>query len=241
MKRLFLILLTFGLTATSFAQPPNYDDLLIYFADGDYEKLVKKAEKYTLEDDTKNDPLPYLYCSKGNFEMSKDQKYAEDYPKAYNDAIKFAGKSLRKDKNGDMFSEHKNYFTDLKKAVVEDLKNMVDEEDFNRMRGTIMKLQRVDPSDVGSHFLMTAALFRIKDKSGAKLALKEALAQLDAVESVENWREVDFEMLRIGIIEYSKYRIDLRQDQFAKDVLNKVKQWFEEDEEFMRFYDQYGL
>ena len=39
MKRLFLILLTFGLTATSFAQPPNYDDLLIYFADGDYEKL----------------------------------------------------------------------------------------------------------------------------------------------------------------------------------------------------------
>ena len=241
MKRFFLILFTIGLTVNGFSQPPTYDDLLIYFADGDYEKLVKKAEKYTEDDESKNDALPYVYCSKGYFEMSRDQKYAEDYPKAYNDAIKFAGKALRKDKNGEIFSEHKVYFTDLKKAVFEDLRNMVDQEDYNRMRGTIMKMQRVDPNDVGSHFLMTAALFRIKDKSGAKNALKEALAKLDAVSSVEDWREVDMDMLKLGILEYCRYRIDLRQNDFAKEVLNKVKQWFEEDEQFMRFYNEYGI
>lgn len=241
MKRFFLILFTVGLTANGFSQPPNYDDLLIYFADGDYEKLVKKAEKYTDDDDTKNDALPYVYCSKGYFEMSRDQKYADDYPKAYNDAIKFAGKALRKDDNGEVFSAHKVYFTDLKKAIYEDLRNMVDQDDYNRMRGTIMKLQRVDPNDVGSHFLMTAALFQIKDKSGAKRQLKEALEVLDQVESVEDWRKVDKDMLKLGIFEYCRYRIDSRQEKYAKDVLNKVKQWFEDDEEFMRFYDEHGI
>lgn len=239
MKQLFfLFLFVIGFAVQSKAQPPMYDDLLIYYADGDYEKLVKKAEKYTLDSDTKNDPLPYLYCSKANFEMSKDQKYLEDYPKAFNDAVKFAGKAIKKDKDGSVYNEHTNYFTDLKTAVVEDIKNMVDAEDYNRLRGTIMKLQRVDPSDVGSHFLLTAAQYQIKDKGSAKITLKTAQAKLDEIQSVEDWREIDFEMLRIGIVEYSRYLVKMRQYDKAKELLNKVKQWLENDEVFMEYYDE---
>ena len=146
MKQLFfLFLFVIGFAFQSAAQPPMYDDLLIYYADGDYEKLVKKAEKYTLDSDTKNDPLPYLYCSKANFEMSKDQKYLEDYPKAFNDAVKFAGKAIKKDKDGAVYGEHTNYFTDLKTAVVEDIRNMVDAEDYYKKHSSkyfISKTQR---------------------------------------------------------------------------------------------------
>ena len=42
-KVLLLTLLALGLVVPSVAQPPTYDDLLIYYADGDYEKLLKKA------------------------------------------------------------------------------------------------------------------------------------------------------------------------------------------------------
>jgi len=52
-KVLFLLLFAIGAGIPSIAQPPTYDDLLIYYADGDYEKLLKKAEAYTLAEKQK--------------------------------------------------------------------------------------------------------------------------------------------------------------------------------------------
>lgn len=238
MKNLFfLFIFTIGCSFQVSAQPPNYDDLLIYFADGDYEKLVSKAEKYIGNDKTKKDALPYLYCSMGYFEMSKDDIYDEDYPKAYNQAIGMAGKGLKKDKDGSMYADNIKYYTKIKESVVEEIQNMVDAQDYSRLRGTVMKLQRLDPADVGSHFLLAACQFQIKDKGSAKITSKEAQARLDAIESVEDWREVDFTMMRIGVMEYARYFVKMRQPDRADMIMNKVKQWYEEDETFMEEYD----
>ncbi len=239
MKNTFLLFLFFvGCTFGAQAQAPDYDDLLIYFADGDYEKLVDKAQKYKDGDDTKNDALPYLYASKAFYEMSKDQVYKDDFPKAFNDAIGDAGKAVKKDKDGSVYSDNVAFFTELKSAVIEEIRNMVDAGDYNRLRGTVMKLQKLDPTDVGSYFLLTACQLQIKDKTGAKLTLKEAQERLDAVESVDGWRPVDFEMLRMGIYEYAAFLHSARQCDKAKEIMNKVKQWFEDDEIFMAKYDE---
>lgn len=239
MKNLFFLLLFIaGFAYQASGQPPLYDDLLIYYADGNYEKLVSKAEKYIGNDKTKNDALPYVYCARGNFEMSKDAKYDDDYPKAFNNAIGFAGKAIKKDKDGSMYAEHEGFYTDMKIAVVEEIKNMVDVQDYSRLRGTVLKLQRLDPSDVGSHFLLCAAQYQIKDKGSAKLTLKKAQEKLDAIESTDNWRTIDFEMMRIGILEYANYLMQARQPEKAKEILGKVKQWFEKDEIFMEKYDE---
>jgi hypothetical protein len=78
-----------------------------------------------------------------------------------------------------------------------------------------------------------------KDKSGGKITTKEAWEKLDAVENVDNWRPIDLEMLRIGVIVYCDAMYDvMRQDQAAKDLLGKVKQWLENDEEFMAYYNR---
>jgi tetratricopeptide (TPR) repeat protein len=235
---LFLFLIGLGFGAN--AQQPHYDDLLMYFADGQYEKLVNKAKKYIGGDKTKNDPLPYYYSARANFEMSKDQKYDDDFPKAYNNAIGMAGKALKKDKQGELLDlpQVDEFYNDLKVSVVEEIKNMVDAGDYSRMRGTVMKLQRMDPNDVGSYFLLTAAQYQIKDKGSAKITLKKAQEKLNAIESVDSWRKIDLEMMQIGIIEYSNYLVKMRQCDKAKDILNKVKQWFEKDEDFMSKYDE---
>lgn len=238
MKNLFfLFIFTIGCAFQASAQPPLYDDLLIYFADGDYEKLVAKAEKYIGSDKTKKDALPYLYASKGYFEMSKDEIFLDDYPKAYNNAIGMAGKALKKDKDGSMYAEQIPYYTTIKSSVVEEIQNMVDQQDYSRLRGTIMKLQRLDPADLGSSYLLAACQYQIKDKGSAKVTTKVAHAKLDAIESVEGWREVDFQMLRIGVMEYARYFVKMRQKDVADEVMNKVKQWFEDDETFMSEYD----
>jgi len=88
MKHFFLLLLfVVGAIFKADAQPPMYDDLLIYYADANYEKLLAKADKYIGNPKTKKDALPYLYSAMGNFEMSKDQKYDDDFPKAFNNAV----------------------------------------------------------------------------------------------------------------------------------------------------------
>ncbi|MEX1002636.1 MAG: hypothetical protein WDZ35_11020 [Crocinitomicaceae bacterium] len=240
MKKLTILLVfVSGIIFNANTQPPTYDDLVIYYADGDYEKLLKKAEKYTQKDESAKDAIPYYWLAKTNFEMSKDQKWKEKYPKAYNDAIRYAGNALKKDKDGQLYEKYTDFFTDLKVAVVEDIKNMVDQEQWMRLRGGIAKLHRFDRDDVGSYFLQAGAELFNKNKSGAKLTSQEAFERLDKVENVDNWRPIDKEMLRVGVITYCNAQIDiLRQTQPAKDLLGRVKQWLEDDEIFMEYYDK---
>ena len=101
-----------------------------------------------------------------------------------------------------------------------------------------MKLQKLDPEDVGSYFLLTAAQYQIKDKASAKVTHKTAQEKLDAIESLENWRPIDLEMLRMGVIEYSKYLVQMSQKDAACVLLNKVKQWYEKDDTFTTYYDE---
>ncbi|MFT4601531.1 MAG: hypothetical protein ACI857_001712 [Arenicella sp.] len=239
-KRATLVLiLLVGFGSDAEAQSPAYDDLIILYADGAYDKLLKKADKYALGKSTKKDALPYLYLAKCNFEMSKDQKWLEKYPKAFNDAIRYAGNVIKKDKEGIVVDENKEFFIDLKTAVVEDIKNLAEEGSYAKLMGYIAKLHRFSKNDVGSYFLKTAAQYQEKDKGGAKLTQKEAWTRLDAVENVDSWSDIDKEMLRIGVVEYCNAQINVvRQTKPAKDLLGKVKQWLEDDEEFMAYYDK---
>jgi hypothetical protein len=239
-KKLSLaLILLIGFAAKAEAQAPTYDDLIILYADGAYDKLLKKAEKYTQNKDNKKDALPFLYLAKCNFEMSKDQKWLEKYPKAFNDAIRFAGNVIKKDKEGIVVDENKEFFVDLKTAVVEDIKNLVEEGSYAKLMGYIAKLHRFSKDDVGSYFLKTAAQYQEKDKGGAKLTQKEAWERLEAVESVDSWTDIDKEMFKLGVIEYCNAQINvMRQTKPAKDLLGKVKQWLEDDEEFMEYYDK---
>jgi hypothetical protein len=96
MKNTFFLFLFFvGFAFSAQAQAPYYDDLLIYFADGDYEKLVDKAQKYKDGDDTKNDALPYLYASKAYYEMFFFHNSRASYDrKSTRDQIPFILKKL---------------------------------------------------------------------------------------------------------------------------------------------------
>ena len=242
MKRIVLLfIMLVGISFSTDAQSPEYDDLVIYYADGDYERLLKKAEKYTLSDKTKKDALPYFYLAKCNFDMSKDQEWLDKYPKAFNDAIKFAGNCIKKDlkAEGTVYEDNIQFFTELKVALVEDIKNLVAEQSFMKLMGYIAKLHRFDKSDIGSYFLKAGAQYIEKDKSGGKITAKEAWERLEAIENVDNWRPIDFEMLKIGATVFCDAMFDhMRQEQAAKDLLGRIKQWLEDDEEFMAYYNR---
>ena len=241
MKRfLLLLIVAIGFTLNGNAQPPTYDDLVIYFADGNYDKLLKQAEKYTLSDKTKGDAIPYLYLAKCNFEMSKDQKWLDKYPKAFSDAIKFAGNCVKRDERAGttVVKDNIAFFTDIKVVLVEEIKNMIAEESYARLQGHVAKLHRFNKDDIGSYFVRSGSQYMNKDNSSGRISEQEAFDKLNAVTSVEDWRPVDYEMLKVGVMLYCDAQINmLRQDKKAKDLLGKVKQWLENDEEFMDYYN----
>ena len=90
MHRTLLVIMALAYTLSGVSQKGVYEDLLVMYVDEKYEKCLGKAESYTLKESTRKDPLPYLYMSMCFFEMSKLEKFDEDYPKAFRSSLKYA-------------------------------------------------------------------------------------------------------------------------------------------------------
>ena len=85
MKNLLSTVVLFLAINASFGQ--GYDDLRILYADGNYEKLVKVADKYTNADNTKKDPIPYLWLSKGLYKLHVGGNQDPVYKNAYKEML----------------------------------------------------------------------------------------------------------------------------------------------------------
>lgn len=251
MKKITLLLMLLGaFQFSSFSQAPEYDDLHVYFADGDFEKLLKVAEKYTTGDKTRKDAIPYLYLSKANFEISKGGDLLEKYPRAFKDAVKYAGKCIQKDKTGEVVEENVAHFTSLKENVFEQLRNLTESNDFGRLSGVIPLMEKIDKQDVGTAFLKSIAKYRRGDKGGFKterLVAMEKLANLDMSTlvlddtddiDIANKKKIDRASLKFGILNFVKVLVEKGEKSEAKSLMNKIKHLFEEDKGFMREYNK---
>ncbi|MFD1550917.1 hypothetical protein DNU06_05060 [Putridiphycobacter roseus] len=252
MKKFTLLLYLTGLLTTfSFAQRPEYNDLIVYFADGNLEKLLKQAEKYTTADDSRKDAIPYLYLSKANLEISKGGDLAEEFPRAFKDAVKYAGKAIQKDDDDrTMYNANLPHFTAVKKEVFEQIRNLVESNDYGRLMGVLPLMEKIEKGEIGTAFLKAVAKYQRGDKSGFRIEQKEALALLDNFDtgslvlsdddSIEEAakKKIDREVFKFGIIQYAKTLVVMEETSEAKAILGKVKQLYEEDKNFMKEYNK---
>lgn len=241
MKKI-LLLATFilGLVMSASAQPPKYDDLLILFASEKYEKLLSKAEKYTQDKDTKKHALPYYFMSHALYNMSKDTKYTADpeFKKAFKDAIKYAGKCRKMDKDSTVYLDKREFFSDLKNDVVETIMNELESGGHGKCKGLVFNVYKLTPNDVGAQYLQGAISMIQGDRSTANDIFKKAGTDLDAIKSVDGWKKEDFDMLRIGLVEAAQAYVQNRQPEKAKEIMNKGYKWLANDEVFKLKYDE---
>ncbi len=235
------------------AQRPDYQDLNIYFADGDYEKVISKAEKYTQNSDSRKDALPYFYLSRANYEISKgdDQSLTKKFPRAYKDAIKYASKALQKDdSNNTLYRENIRFFGKLKSVVFEDIQNLVATEEYGRLAGTLPLMDKLEKGEVGTAFLKAVAKYYRGDAGGFRDEQNKALELLDALDMskliiqkgedpyISEKKKIDRDVFKFGIIQYAKALVQMEEISEARKIMGKVKQIFEDDENFMDEYDK---
>lgn len=241
MKRLLSIISVLLVGNLAMAQAPDYDDLKILYADANYEKLVKVAEAYTLKDKSKKDVLPYIWAAKGLYKISLSGTTDEKFKNAFKDAIKFLSKGMGYDAKYNANAtvvEEREFIDEFQRSVVETIMNEADLGAFKKAQGWAIKYQKITLHNVGTLYMLGACTFEDGDKAGARTHWQNAEKELANITSIDDWSEADKLMLKMGVIYSAKSLIKSRQKDAAKDLLNKVAQWFESDEDWKTQYDE---
>ena len=162
----------------SFCQSPDYKDLLTLFVSEKYEKCLDKAEGYTMGENTKKDPLPYMYMSRCFFEMSKKDEFKEKFPASFKDAMKYLSKYASKDKEKKHYSEYEDFFTAIRLAAISEAETMMDTQKYSKAKQLYDQLLDLDPNDVGAKIMMALVFTYNKAKKESELAVTESKKML---------------------------------------------------------------
>jgi len=216
----------------------EYKSLRILYADGSYEKLVKKAEKYTVSDKTKKEVMPYVWMAKGLYKIHLKGDASETYKNAYKDAINAVNKALKFDKTGEVMAEDNNaeFLNEFQGSLVEQIENEILEDNYRKAFSWVNNYKKVSKNLAGQMLLDGVCKFHTNDRSSAMSMWKTAFAQLKTLESIDQWTEADRKMLRIGAMQTAECYVKIKKVEDAKNVLNLVAQWFEDEDDFQQTY-----
>lgn len=237
-----LILLAFAAMLAGnpiLAQSPDYDDLLNLFVDEKYDKLLRKAEGYTLDDKTKKDPVPYLFMSMGYYEMSKLDEYKTDYPNAFKDALKYLSKYASKDKNREFGADYEDFFNEIRKATISEAEIMTDQEKYTKAKSMYGYLIDLDPNDAGAYIMEGMTFQAMKSKKEAETSFKAAKELLSSKKcTIKNKDQMVF--LKSALIRYATYLNDSGSKTQAIEWLDLGKEFFPDDKEYQVNYESIG-
>lgn len=257
MKKLILTLtaVAYLFSGTAFSQDIEYEDLFVLFLDEDFDKCLDKAEKYTLSDKTKKDPLPYLYMTMCFYEMSLDQEYAEDYPKAFQDAVKYAYKYRIKDKPGDYFHEFDDFWTDFKYVLIEEAENYFEAADYRKALNNYKNMTKFHPEGISAWLAKAVCEYYNGDASTGDETFQVFVDMYDGKEAGEDkygntWdavdpmvfeelREEDVYLLKYAIMWYAEYLDSEGSSRDAQYWADQGFLYFEEDNVYKNFYDSF--
>lgn len=179
----------------------DFDELLMWMVDGKYEKVLYKAIRYTEDEETSKEPVPYVFMSMAFFKISEssDEELIEKYGKALKDALKYASKFVKKDKEGEYIGDYTDYFNDLRRATMNEAEIYVDEEKFTKAKSYYKYLWTLDEEDPGAWLMYGAVLWKAKAVRDANEAWGTA-EQLLTEYGGKGLEEVQVDLLKYAVI-----------------------------------------
>ena len=228
----FLILTSINVITITAQTEKLYDDLLVLLVNEEYKDCFNKSVKYTLKDKTKKDPLPYLFAAKSSFEMSRDHKYTEEFPKAYKTAMSYAAKYRKKDKEYIYKDDAEEFINDFKMIIIEDIENYIlegTEKTYGKAVSLAKKTSDMDPDDYGAKLLYALLCTLTKNNSKAKEVLKMCMPKIEEYGnnkfSLKYMNKSQQFILRFTLMEYANYYKD-KDTAKAKSMLDYGKHLF---------------
>ena len=227
------ILLSFALFCFSFigkAQAPDYDDLIILFADGKYEKLIDECLKYNDKDATRNDALPYFYLAKGYYGLSQQGDRAPEYKNAFKSAAQAMGKFYKKDKAGSFYAENEEFIENFKSAAAEIMLNEYEAKNYRKSATSANVFKKTSPDNIGADFMIAASKFMDKDRSSAISIWRDVEKSFLELESINTNSVADVRVYKEAIIATAECMIQAKQVDRARKILEKGQELIQEED-----------
>lgn len=237
MKKLFAA--TALLAALSVqAQKHVYEDLLVLYVDEKYEKCMEKALTYTENDATKKDALPFLYVSMCNYEMSKLEKFAVDYPKAGRDALKWAEKYRKKDKGKEFFNNYEDYWASLNTMAGESGENLIDDpKGLSKAKANFDAMTGYYPENPGPWLMLAIVQYKsnlAKEGDLSVAAFDKALAAAGDIKTLPRDQQ---KLLKNALIRYADYQVSKGDRDKARKYASLGKDVFMEEPDFKGMWE----
>lgn len=240
MRTLFAILAIVSSTLFAQAQKHVYDDLLILYVDEDYEKCIAKAERYAEHKDTRRDPLPFLYLSMCHHEMSKLEEYytQQEYRFADRDALKYATRFRKKDKELAYFNNYEDYWMELNTRAMESGSNHYQLGEFSKARRIFDRMVTYMPENAGAWRMRALCQERMNMKREAEESRKSFDEAYAAIQDVERLPSDQRKLLRNALVLDAEYLVSTGRQSEAKELLSLGEEHFMSNLEFKSLYEE---
>jgi hypothetical protein len=243
MKNLLTLGLAAALSLPAMAQKHVYEDLLVKFVDEKYEDVLAKAQSYTENDDTKKDPLPYLYISMSLYEMSKIEKFRamEEYKKADKDAVKWAEKYRKKDKEKQFFDNYADFWAELNTMAGESGLNFYDEgpKGMSKAKQMFDGMTGYYPENPGPWLMLALCQYSTNLAKEAEISMKNFQKALDDAGGAGDLPEDQKKLLKQAMMNYATWKETKGDKASGKAMLEQGKDAFIADPDFKTFYEGY--
>lgn len=239
---LLAVLLSLG--CPLFAQVANaeFDNVAKKFEKGAYESALESAEALMENDKHRKKPEPYLWASMCYYQihLSDDEKMKERVKSPLRNALKYAGKAISKDKNGNLIDSNKAYFDKMKEEGVKEAVQYDAEGDYRKASSTLKQVMSVAPNDPFVQFGKGIMDIKLSSLTEAERELKVALPALE-----KNFRNLDYEpdpisgvLLKPGVLYYIDHLVESSYQDSAKKVAMSARVFFPLDEEVKQRYQR---
>ena len=156
------------------------NQLLMWHVDEKYEKVLYKAIRYTEDDEQKKHPLPYLYMAKAYLGVHNSddpdlrESYEVDKLKALKNALKYAGKFVKKDKEQEYVPKDLDFMEELRKETIIAAETEMDNEKYTKAKSYYKYLTTLDKEDPGAWMMFGTVYLTLKARRDADKAWETA-------------------------------------------------------------------
>lgn len=221
---LSIILLTTGSALSQVVGGMNFKLEKLYMEEK-YEDVAYKGIALVENDKYKNDPEIYLYVAMAWYEISQmnDDAMKEEYPKALQDAFKYAAKFAKKDKEGVWYEDNADFFEDLKKAGIADAAQYIEDDKKRRNAVSAYKyMTKAMPDDPNLLFFKGVLEYMNRNTGQAERDVSMAMTALIQKYEDSKYRpsKASAPTLEDGMIRWADIMLEQNYADSAKKTIN---------------------
>ena len=237
MKHITLTVIFALFCALGFGQVsnPEFDKVAKKYEKGSYESALESAESLIDNDKHRKKPEPYLWASMCHYAIhnSDDDKLKSRFKSPLRDALKYAGKAVQKDKNGNIVDNNSDYYATMKTEGVAYAQEFEADGNYRKALYTYKQILKFAPNDPYILFVKGVTDIRQNAAFEAEKAISVSFPILE-----KNYRNLDYKpdpisspILKGALVYYIDKLIEDAYVDSAKNVALSARVIFPLDED----------